>query len=63
MEVNMEINPTVRKKNRKTYYSKCGEFIFDCKVNVKTFQLMKPLSELYDGEKMLLEQRWAFLLR
>ena len=51
----MEINLTVWRK-RKIKYSKCDGFIYD--VNVKRFGFIKPSSGIYDGEKLLLEQRW-----
>ena len=42
-------------------YSKCDEFIMMFKSTLKRFGFIKPSSGLYDGEKLLLEQRWVFL--
>ena len=51
------------KKIVKTKYSKCDEFIMIEKSTLKRFGFIKPSSGLFDGEKLLLEQWWMFLLK
>ena len=34
--------------------------IYDSKHNVKKFRFIKPSLQFYDGEELLLEQRWMF---
>ena len=43
-------------KKKKGKYSKCDEFIMMEKSMLKHFGFIKPLSGLYDREKLLLEQ-------
>ena len=44
-------------------YSKCDKYIYGIYANVEMFRFYKTSSGLYDGEKMLLEQRLMFLLK